>query len=52
MVADGQRLVERLLNFVCRVEVVFPGEYDERGMGRGDRTWMVGTVNAGALPMM
>src|SRR6478672_1810899 len=30
--ADGQRLVERLLNFVCRVEVVFPGEYDERNL--------------------
>src|SRR4029078_3548927 len=30
MVADGQRLVERLLNLVCRVEVVFAGEYDER----------------------
>ena len=32
VVADGQRLVESLLNLVCRVEVVFPGEYGERGM--------------------
>jgi hypothetical protein len=32
MVADGQRLVESLLNLVCRVEVVFPNEYDERSI--------------------
>ena len=32
MVADRQRLVERLPNLVCRVEVVFAGEYDERSL--------------------
>ena len=52
MVADGQRLVESLLNLICRVEVVFPSEYDDRSIRLRRANSIVGTWNAEASPMM